>query len=163
MFRDLPSSGVSVLLDYLYLGRARLSLENGLSALEVSRRLNMRDLFDKCRKFICPFMLDPGTGHQLIHQFFFKYWSTFVREISHVKIFAMQIDPLANSRLESFLTSCIKHILIHLWLQLRDDKKFQIDCLKSGPNKLLMHIPIGDLRLLVQLNPYWKILVKIPS
>ena len=69
VFRDLPSSGVSVLLDYLYLGRARLSLENGLSALEVSRRLNMRDLFDKCRKFICPFMLDPGTGHQLIHQF----------------------------------------------------------------------------------------------
>jgi len=59
-FRDLPSSGVSVLLDYLYLGRARLSLENGLSALEVSRRLNMRDLFDKCRKFICPFMLDPA-------------------------------------------------------------------------------------------------------
>ena len=49
-----------MLLDYLYLGRARLSLENGLSALEVSRRLNMRDLFDKCRKFICPFMLDPA-------------------------------------------------------------------------------------------------------
>merc|ERR1712128_91953 len=59
-FSDLPSSGVSALLDYLYLGRARLSLENGLSALEVSRRLNMRDLFDKCRKFICPFMLDPA-------------------------------------------------------------------------------------------------------
>lgn len=57
---ELPASGVAVLLDYVYLGRARLSLENGLSALEVSRRLNMRDLFDKCRKFICPFMLDPS-------------------------------------------------------------------------------------------------------
>jgi hypothetical protein len=42
------------------LGRARLSLENGLSALEVSRRFNLKDLFDKCRKFICPFMLDPA-------------------------------------------------------------------------------------------------------
>jgi len=56
---DLPASGVAVLLDYIYLGRARLSLENGLSALEVSRQLNVRDLFDKCRKFICPFMIDP--------------------------------------------------------------------------------------------------------
>jgi len=59
---DLPASGVAVLLDYIYLGRARLSLENGLSALEVSRQLNVRDLFDKCRKFICPFMIDPTKG-----------------------------------------------------------------------------------------------------
>ena len=50
-FSDLPSSGVSVLLDYLYLGRARLSLENGLSALEVSRRLNMRGRVRQSRLF----------------------------------------------------------------------------------------------------------------
>ena len=42
VWSDLPSSGVAVLLDYVYLGRARLSLENGLSALEVSRRLHMK-------------------------------------------------------------------------------------------------------------------------